>query len=139
MNQPKILVVDDNPGDIAILKHCLDSLSDGYKLIELGDGEAALRFVRDERLLHESDRLPCVMMLDLHLPRFSGLEVLNAVREEPVLSHVAVVVVSSLASPAEHAEVISRGAHYRNKPLELDEFRELAAFILELCKTGVPA
>jgi two-component system response regulator len=138
MSQTKILIIDDNPGDILILKHCLDELDKNYELIELADGEAALRFVQDERARRESP-IPCVMLLDLRLPRHSGLEVLKAVREEPVLAHVSVLVLSSVASPAEQAEIRNQGAHYRAKPADLNEFRALAAFILDLCRSGVGA
>jgi two-component system, chemotaxis family, response regulator Rcp1 len=129
---PRILVIEDNPGDVELLRYGLDQQGSNYDLFLLPDGEAALRFVAKQRSGDTSDD-PCAIVLDLHLPRHSGMEVLQAVRQEPALAHIEIIILTSVASPAEEAEIRRSGAHYRRKPTQLDEFEELAAFILQIC------
>lgn len=139
MGMPSILVVEDNMADVHLLRYALDAQGESYRLEILSDGEAALTFVDEHRngiRQHE----PCVILLDLHLPKYNGIEVLAAIREEPVLTHIHVIVLTTMASPADHAEVAELGAICREKPSDLNEITVLAAEILALCKnpTTVP-
>jgi CheY-like chemotaxis protein len=73
-------------------------------------------------------------VLDLHLPKYDGAAVLRAIREEPVLSHVRVIITTTLASPKEEAEVRSLGVRlYRTKPKTLSDYSVLAKEILDIC------
>jgi len=137
MRAPRILVIEDNPGDIELLRHGLSQQDEPYELIALRDGEAALLFIAEQRSGTSTE--PCVIVLDLHLPRHSGMEVLRALRQEPILAHISVVAWTSFAGPAEEAEVRRLGAHLREKPATLGEFQELAEFVMELCKRYLEA
>jgi len=129
----QLVVMEDNPADVRLLRVALDHCGEEYKLDLLRDGEEALRFVRDQRM-SPADPEPCVIILDLHLPRHDGKAVLRAVKQEPVLAHVHVVALSSLPSPSDEAEVLRLGARLcRAKPMELDEWLALAAEILAIC------
>ena len=97
------------------------------------DGQKALEFVHLRRK-NRDEAHPCVIVLDLHLPRHDGIEVLKAIREEPVLCNVHVVILTGTASRNEMAEVSRMGAHYRTKPMNLSGYDELAADLLALCK-----
>jgi CheY-like chemotaxis protein len=133
MSTAKILVIDDNAGDINLLRLSLDAQKQDYQLEVLRSGEDAIRFVGDQASqMKEPD--PCVILLDLHLPQFDGLAVLEAIRQSPELAHVHVVVLSGLASPAETEKIAKLGAVYRQKPFQLTEYLELGAAILTICK-----
>jgi CheY-like chemotaxis protein len=106
----------------------------------LRDGEAALRFVDDHRKgVLEPE--PCVILLDLYLPRYDGLAVIRAIRQAPTLQHIQVVVLTALASPTQQIEIAAMGGLYRKKPSALNEVMELAAEIMAICESGsrVPA
>lgn len=133
MSSPRILVIEDNSADIALLRHGLDQHGEPYELRILQDGEEALHFIEGQRSGGPSPQ-PCVIVLDLHLPRHSGLEILKALRLEPVLSHIAVVVLTTLARPVDQAEIHLLGANLRVKPTQIAEYRDLATLIFELCK-----
>jgi hypothetical protein len=62
------------------------------------------------------------------------MEVLAAIREEPAVSHISTVVLTSGASPDQVAEIQSLGAVYREKPMHLAGYVDLAALIFEMCK-----
>jgi CheY-like chemotaxis protein len=130
---PTILVIEDNVADVFLIRHFLDEQGEAYLFEVLPDGEAALAFVAEHRSgarQHE----PCVILLDLHLPKYNGIEVLRAIREEPILAHIHVVVLTSEASPAQRAEIIGLGGICCFKPSDLDAVKAFAIDILALCK-----
>jgi len=119
--------MEDNPADVHLLRLALDHHGEEYKLNLLSDGEEAIRFVREQRT-SPADPEPCVIILDLHLPRHDGKTVLRAIKHEPVLAHVHVVALSSLPSPSDEAEVLRLGARLcRAKPMDLDEWLALGS------------
>lgn len=133
-----ILVIEDNPADIYLLRHALAQQGEDYLINVLRDGEEALRFVNQQRAVPEPE--PCVIVLDLHLPKHDGKAVLEAIRREPLLAHVHVVCLTSLAVPRDEEEVRDLGVRlYRAKPTELDDWMDLAAQILQICKEKTSA
>ena len=135
MSRPKILVIEDNPADIELLRFALDRQGD-FDLQVLEDGEEALRFIAEHPAgLHTPE--PCVILLDIHLPKYDGLEILDALKAAPALEHIQVIVFSSVTSPEAEAEIIRKGALYRVKPVTLQNFMELGAEITALCKDVV--
>jgi len=136
VSTPKILVIEDNSADIFILRHALDTVGEPYELEVLTDGEAALAFVAEHR---EGAREPepCVILLDLHLPKYNGLEVLAAIRKEPPLSHIHVLVLTSRASPEEEEQIVILGGVCYLKPTGLPAIKQLASELIAICKGHV--
>jgi CheY-like chemotaxis protein len=137
-SQPaRIVVIDDSPTDVLLLRHALDLHQQPYELTVLHDGEQALQFV----YLHCKPRRepePCVIVLDLHLPRYDGLAVLRAIKQEPALAHISVVILTTLATPEEQVEMVRMGVRlYQAKPMDLDGLTAVAGQILEICKEPV--
>jgi len=138
MSIPTILVIEDNHADIFILRHAFDQLGEPYLLEVLTDGEAALAFIGEHRSGTREPH-PCVILLDLHLPKYNGIEVLTAIRDERPLSHVHVVVLTSSASPHEEKQVTELGGICCLKPTGPDATKLLASEIIDLCKGRVTA
>jgi CheY-like chemotaxis protein len=98
-NKPaRIVVIEDNEMEVWLLRQALKQAGEGYVLEALRDGEEGLRFVQDQRKPHAEPE-PCVIALDSHLPKHDGAAVLRAIRQGPALSHVRVIVVTTLANP----------------------------------------
>lgn len=133
-NPARIVMIEDNPADIHLLRLALDEHHEPYRLDVLRDGEEAIRFVTEQRtsaIEHE----PCVIVLDLHLPKHDGTAVLQAIRHEPSLAGVHVVALTSIAAPKDESEVRQLGVRlYRTKPSDLDDWLELAGQILKICR-----
>jgi CheY-like chemotaxis protein len=138
MSAAKILLVDDNIADIKLLRFALDEQGEPYELQVLRTGEDAIRFIKAHGKAN-TDPNPCVILLDLHLPRYDGIAVLEAIRQSEELAHVKAVVLSGSASPSERSTIEELGAVYMQKPCELSHYLELGAKIIDLCGTGLRA
>jgi DNA-binding response OmpR family regulator len=103
----KILVVDDHPPIVRLLQRELER--DGHEVISAGDGEEALR-----KVVAES---PAVVILDVILPRMDGFEVLRAIRSEPALAGVGIIMLTVLDQDGSIAHGLEQGADfYISKP-----------------------
>jgi len=129
----KIVVVEDNSADVFLLRHALEQHNEEYVLEVLRDGEEAIQFVEFQRSAGPHAE-PCVIVLDLHLPKQDGTTVLKVIKQEPALAFVNVVALTTLASPKDEQEVRDLGVRlYKAKPTLLDEWIKLAGEILEIC------
>jgi CheY-like chemotaxis protein len=120
---PRILIIEDNPSDVFLLRHALDAIGEPFDLRVLTDGEEALKFVQEHRLgLHPPD--PCVIVLDLHLPKYDGMAVLGAIKRAPALEHIGVLVLSGVVSSEEMQELLKLGVRrHSRKPSSLSASR----------------
>jgi CheY-like chemotaxis protein len=135
----RIVVVEDNSADVFLLRHALDQHSHEYVLEVLRDGEEAIEFVNGDRSA-QSDLDPCVIVLDLHLPKHDGTAVLKIIRQAPSLAMVHVVALTTMASPKDEQEVKDLGVRlYRAKPSLLEDWVRLAGEILEICREPAAA
>lgn len=137
MSVATILLIEDSVADVMALEHCLDQLGKEYRLKILANGEEVLQFIEEHRRSSEEPQ-PCVILLDLNLPHYNGLQLLAAIKQEPALEHVRVIVLSSGASPEQCREVAKMGALFRPKPSELARLQALAAEIMEVCTGEAP-
>ena len=106
MNAPstvgRILVVDDNPVDRALLVRFL--VGDGHQPIETDSGESALAMLRDGS--HEVD----LVLLDLLMPGLDGFQTLATIKADPALAHLPVIVISGLDELDSAVRCIEMGA-----------------------------
>jgi two-component system, chemotaxis family, response regulator Rcp1 len=131
----RILVVEDNPNDVELLRMALQEAEVECDLTVIDDGGDALAFIEKQST---ADACPDLAILDLNLPRRNGLEVLSGMRSSPVFSEVPVAVLSSSALPRERARVEAlRVRRYMVKPSDLDEFLKIGGQVKELlAETG---
>jgi CheY-like chemotaxis protein len=132
-NPARIVLVEDNPGDVLLLRLALAQHEPDYILETLRDGAEAIRFVTNQWYATEPE--PCVIVLDWHLPKHDGNIVLQSIRETPGMSHVRVVALTSVMSPKDETEIMRLGVRlYRTKPSDLDGWHRLAGEILQICR-----
>ena len=121
MNKSPILLVEDNPDDVAFTLRAFAKNSITNEIVVAGDGAAALA------LLHPPDRdtalRPALVLLDVNLPRFNGLEVLRRIRADPQTRTLPVVVLTTSNEECDIMESYRRGANsYVRKPIAFAEF-----------------
>lgn len=109
----KILIVDDNPDILTMLKDRLESL--GYRVVTAGDGERALALLDQES--------PNLALLDLELPRLSGLEVLKhlSTARQGLLADTPIIMMTAYGTIPTAVEAMKLGAYdFLTKPLDKD-------------------
>ncbi|HXZ27328.1 MAG TPA: response regulator [Terriglobales bacterium] len=123
----EILLVEDNDNDIELTLHALRSEKLGNHIHVVRDGEEALAFLRSPEFQpNGAVAPPKVILLDLKLPKVSGLEVLRAVKGDPVLKLIPVVVLTSSKEEQDMVESYRLGVNsYLQKPVDFDSFRAM--------------
>jgi CheY-like chemotaxis protein len=127
-----IIVVDDNPVDVQLIRWVLDAhaLPDELQVIDHGDH--ALEVV-DHLTQQEPLRPPTLMLLDLHVPQRDGKDILRSIKAIPQGADIRVVIVPGSANPRDRAETLALGADgYCVKPFPLTPFMQLGALIKDV-------
>ncbi len=123
----RVLVIEDNPGDTFLVEKALSEQGLNCQVESLVDGEQALDYIA---------ALPAsldLILLDLNLPKVDGYAILAAIREQPRLDNVPVIVWSTSRSPESEARLESfKVARYINKPADLDDFLKIGAILGEV-------
>lgn len=125
----EILLVEDNPGDVRLMREALRDSKMINQLHAVPDGHEALAFLRKKGVYFNAT-LPDLILLDLNLPRKDGREVLSELKADPHLRKIPVVIVTS--SKVEEDILKSYDHHancYVTKPLDLEKFVEVVKAI----------
>jgi CheY-like chemotaxis protein len=135
---PKILVAEDNPADVYLIRIALAEHGIEYPLQVAADGREALEIIHEHAMLDESQLN--LIILDLNLPVHDGIEILKRLRESERLADVPVVVLTSSDSPRDRIVASEFGAaRFLRKPSSLEHFLGLGAIFKEALGQGGPA
>ena len=122
-----ILLVEDNPMDVDLTQRAFAKRHIANPLELARDGEEALGWIERWEGGHP---LPVVILLDLKLPRISGLEVLRRLKAHPEYSRIPVVVLTTSREDGDVAAAYALGVNsYIVKPVEFEKFIDVAAQI----------
>jgi CheY-like chemotaxis protein len=131
-----VLLVEDDEGDILMTREAFEFYKIRNPLHVVSDGERALQYVRREGPFADAAR-PGLILLDINLPRLSGLEVLAELKADPELALIPVVMLTT--SQAEEDILRSYRLHanaYVSKPVDFENFmaaiRQIDDFFLTL-------
>jgi len=125
MPHRKILLVEDNPDDVALTLRAFKKNNIANQVVVASDGQSALDwlFGAGEFAGRDTTELPAFVLLDLKLPKVDGLEVLRALRADPRTRLLRVVVLTTSREEQDVVESYSLGANsYIRKPVDFDEF-----------------
>ncbi len=118
-----LLIVEDNPGDIDLIREALSESSFSYRIAAHTSGETALAYLKDCVQSPESQSFPDLAILDLNLPGLSGREVLEEIRRNSRTANLPVVIMTSSRAPKDIDESYQLHANcYVAKPLDFEEF-----------------
>ena len=128
-----LLLVEDNPADVFLVRESLREEGLDCDLQVADDGEQALQFF--ERVDTGSQTPPDLLLLDLNVPRVGGEQVLERLRKTRQCAGIAVVVITSSESPHDRQKAKDLGAdEYFRKPTNLDEFMALGKLVRRLAE-----
>ena len=132
MGRLQILLAEDNPGDVFLVRHALKEHRVEHELHTMRDGLEAALFI--ERIGKASGTMcPDLFLLDLNLQTRDGLELLILVRANPLCEDTPVIIITSSDSAKDRKRASEAGAtRYYKKPSDLKEFVKLGALVRDL-------
>ena len=117
----KILIVEDNPQNMRLIEMVLKARD--YALLKATDGEEALDIATRER--------PDLIIMDIQLPKMSGLEVTKRLRQMPEFSHIPIIALTAYAMKGDEEKFIEAGCDaYLSKPINTRELPKVIAGML---------
>jgi len=128
----RILLIEDNPGDVMLVRLALHESGLDFELQVIEDGERAAVFALGQNGGREL-ALPDLVLLDINLPSVDGKDVLAAFRGSPQLRQIPVVILTCSESMRDKLESVSLGANgYLQKPQRLEDFLRLGNDLRDL-------
>jgi len=127
-NEPVILIVEDSQFDVELLRHAFRKAGLSRPMQIVRDGVDAMSYLLGigEYVDRQKCPAPNILIIDLNMPRFNGLELLTWLRTQPDLQHLLVVVLTGTGRQHDIDIAYRMGAKsYLVKPTEADEFQSL--------------
>ena len=128
MSHPAILVVEDNPDDVMLLQRAFRKANLMNPVRVVADGQAAVDYLQGKAPYNDRAEypLPALVLLDLKLPKRTGHEVLNWIREQPGLRRIPVAMLTSSRESPDINRAYDLGANsYLTKPVDFDSLLEM--------------
>ena len=135
--QIEILLVEDDPGDVMMTREAFQDYKLHNELHVVSDGAEAMAFLRQEGEYAGRPR-PDLVLLDLNLPRMDGRQVLEAIKSDPELASIPVVVLTTSENEDDVLRSYSLHANaYVTKPVDFQRFIEVVRQIDDFFVTVV--
>jgi CheY-like chemotaxis protein len=145
MNPLKILIAEDNPDDLFLVRQAFNKAEVTGHIQVVVDGAEALAYLNGEGAYADRDQYPFpdVLLLDLNMPGIDGFEVLERLRQDPLRARLIIHVLTTSSRERDIQRVYSLGANsYVLKPSRMDELVAFAAALREwhrfVCLPGLP-
>ncbi|MEM1432938.1 MAG: response regulator [Pseudomonadota bacterium] len=123
-NPARILLIEDNPADVLLTEHAFRSNGLHNEIDVCKDGEAAIAYLHAHD--HDDETLPHLVLLDLNLPKVSGLEVLQFIKRHDRLKRIPVIVLtSSSAGPDVDRSYDAHANGYIVKPVDFGQLQNI--------------
>ena len=119
-NSKPILLIEDDDVDVMTVKRAIRDLKVANQLVPIGDGEEAIEYLRNE-----STAKPCLVLLDLNMPKMDGAEFLKIVKADKALKKIPVIILTTSNSDRDVIESFELGAAgYMVKSVDYEKFVE---------------
>ena len=116
-----ILLVEDDTVDVMTVKRVLKDIQVTSELVPAGDGEQALAYLRDD-----GNAKPCIILLDLNMPKMNGIEFMRIVKADETLQGIPIIVLTTSNSDQDIFESFELGAAgYMLKSVDYKKFVEI--------------
>ena len=133
----KVLLVEDNPGDVRLTKEALKEGKMLNRVTVVGDGVEALSFLRRQGKYADAGQ-PDLILLDLNLPKKDGRQVLAEIKADPGLKRIPVVVLTTSSAEEDILKTYDLHANcYVTKPVDLEQFMRVVKSIKDFWITVV--
>jgi CheY-like chemotaxis protein len=134
----EILHVEDNAGDAMLMKELFKTSRFPIRLTLARDGETALKMLKDAGSFSGKGK-PDIILLDLTLPRLSGLEVLTSVRKTKNMDEVPILIMSASQKDQDLQTAYQNHANfYIVKPMDMEHFSVVMTYIEKFWLARIP-
>ena len=127
-NTPCLLVADDDPADVFLLRRAFRCASLSCEIVEVRDGEEAIDYLNGKPPFDDRERypFPSLLLLDVKMPKMNGFDVLAWLRGRPYVDQLPVVVFSGSALESDSQAALHLGAReYLIKPADIEQMSSL--------------
>jgi len=119
-NSKPILLVEDDRVDMMTVRRAVKDVNISNRVVHMLNGEKALEYLRDP-----DNKTPCVILLDLNMPKMNGIEFLKVVKADDTLKQIPVIVLTTSREKIDINESFNSGvAGYVVKPTDYKDFTE---------------
>ena len=129
LEEPSLLIVEDDPDALLLLRRAFRKVGLHASLHVVTDGEEAVAYLAGEGIFADrrANPLPCIILLDLKLPKRSGLDVLEWKRRQPHVREIPVIIVTTSEEESDRQRAAELGArHYDVKLIDSGSLLRLA-------------
>src|SRR5215204_4253760 len=112
-----ILCADDDEDDIQLLQEAIRQVDGSYNLAKAKDGLDALKQLQ---AMKARGSLPCLVVLDINMPRMDGRQTFMSIRNDPEFAAIPVVIFSTSSSPLDTMFFAKKDVEYITKPINYD-------------------
>lgn len=133
---PKHLIVyaEDDADDRELMREAFEKYHHSVELVMFADGASILRYLNRITL---SQHHPCLIVLDINLPFFSGQEVFTKLRDIPDFAHTPVIFFSTSSQQRDQVFADMNGAGFITKPLTYRQMNDITERMIDACEHGI--
>lgn len=128
--QKTILYVDDDKDDLALFRQAVKTIDSNHQIVEAFDGLHALTMLKQ---MTETGALPCLIVLDINMPRMDGKQTLVAIQKDSALASIPVVLFSTSSSALDKTFCEAKHVELVTKPFEFEALYQTASRLLRHC------
>lgn len=129
MKKNTILWADDDADDREIFREILEAHAADHEVVEFANGQNLLNHIHS---LSPAD-YPCLIVLDLNMPILGGRETLTALKADPVISRIPIVLFTTSSSPVDLNFSDSMKVEMITKPPSYNKLKNVIEHLIELC------
>jgi CheY-like chemotaxis protein len=130
-----VLYADDDTDDLELVAEAFSKYRDNVDLVTVTDGLQALTYLN--KVTIEKEPLPCLIILDINMPRLTGRETLKRLREMDKFEQVPVILFSTSSQPYDKEFAESYGAGFITKPLDYRQMDRIADQFIQHCSDEI--
>lgn len=129
-----VLYADDDADDIQLVREAFNNYSQTVELVTVADGLEALAFLKN---LSSDDPSPCLIILDINMPRMDGKEALMKVRQMKRFEDVPSILFTTSSQQRDKDFAEEYNAGFLTKPIDYNQIEIIAGKFIEHCSDGI--
>lgn len=127
-----VLCIDDDLDDLMFIREAILSFNPVLEIIEVPDGKAGLDYLSDCKM---NEMLPCLIIMDINMPRMDGKKTMNLIRKDDMLSAIPLVVFTTSSNAEDRKYFEDLGVTYFTKPSHYNSFlKKVKEIVMEFSR-----